>query len=55
MMDEVFIGVFFAIAIVIGILLVSNIGHNDRESYNISCLELNLGKETCDKIFNNKK
>ncbi len=54
-MDEAFFGVFVVAAIVIGFLIGFNVGRSDREYYQISCLEINLGKETCDKIFNNKK
>lgn len=39
----------------IGAAIGSYTNQRKQEYYKISCLELNLGKETCDKIFNNKK
>ncbi|MEY3415562.1 MAG: hypothetical protein RI930_73 [Pseudomonadota bacterium] len=39
----------------IGASIGSYTNQRKQEYYKISCLELNLGKETCDKIFNNKK
>tara|TARA_R110000868_G_scaffold29030_1_gene107920 strand:+ start:2385 stop:2552 length:168 start_codon:yes stop_codon:yes gene_type:complete len=55
-MDEAFlVGVLCAIAIAVGILAGYQINHKEHGHHRISCLELNLGKETCDKIFNNKE
>jgi len=44
------VGTFF-----LGAGIGSYTNQRKQEYYKISCLELNLGKETCDKIFNNKK
>ena len=52
-MDEVLAGFLFVIGIVAGTFLGYQMSH--KEDYKISCLELNLGKETCDKIFNKKE
>jgi len=51
------IGGSFFILQFIGASIIEGSYTNQRkqEYYKISCLELNLGKETCDKIFNNKK
>jgi hypothetical protein len=43
---------FMSIAFMFGKSVGSDISHN---IYRITCLELNLGKETCDKIFKVKK
>jgi hypothetical protein len=58
-MDEapfaiIFIGfiTFMSIAFMIGKAVGSNSSH---DIYRITCLELNLGKETCDKIFKKKE
>jgi hypothetical protein len=55
-MDEAsLVGVLCVIAIAVGILVGYQINHKELEHDRISCLELNLGKETCDKIFNKTK
>jgi len=54
-MDEVIYLFGFIAVIIVGAYIESCANHTKQEYYKISCLELNLGKETCDKIFNNKK
>lgn len=52
-MDEALLGVFIVVALAIGGFVGYQMSHT--ENYKISCLELNLGKENCDKIFNKKE
>lgn len=43
---------FMTIAFMFGKVVGSDSSH---DIYRMTCLELNLGKETCDKIFQEKK
>lgn len=46
------------ICLIITILVISYVAAGSvfrEQEHEINCLELNLGKETCDKIFNNKE
>lgn len=52
-MSENFIDKIFSFIVAMVLVLVLLAAY--KEYYRINCLELNLGKETCDKIFESKK